>query len=207
MAESNGRESPSHSTVRNVVLVVLDTARAKSVGPETTPTLTSLATAGTTFENAFATAPWTLPSHASMFTGLYPSDHGTHGDSFSLNPELRTLPEAFAANGYQTLGISNNTWITEEFGFHRGFEDLRKGWQYVQSDADMGAVVRGEDLREKLEATRTHLFDGNPLVNAANILYSELFQPAGDDGSDRATSWIDSWLQTRADERPFFSVL
>ncbi|OVE85044.1 sulfatase [Natronolimnobius baerhuensis] len=204
MAESNGRESPSHSTVRNVVLVVLDTARAKSVGPETTPTLTSLATAGTTFENAFATAPWTLPSHASMFTGLYPSDHGTHGDSFSLNPELRTLPEAFAANGYQTLGISNNTWITEEFGFHRGFEDLRKGWQYVQSDADMGAVVRGEDLREKLEATRTHLFDGNPLVNAANILYSELFQPAGDDGSDRATSWIDSWLQTRADERPFF---
>ncbi|NGM70198.1 sulfatase-like hydrolase/transferase [Natronolimnobius sp. AArcel1] len=204
MAESNGRESPSHSTVRNVVLVVLDTARAKSVGPETTPTFTSLAAEGTTFENAFATAPWTLPSHASMFTGLYPSDHGTHGDSFSLNPDLRTLPEAFAANGYQTLGISNNTWITEEFGFHRGFDDLRKGWQYVQSDADMGAVVRGEDLREKLEATRTHLFDGNPVVNAANILYSELFQPAGDDGSDRATSWIDNWLQTRADERPFF---
>ncbi|WP_436345858.1 sulfatase family protein [Natronorubrum sp. FCH18a] len=200
---TNERDSESHSTVRNVVFVVLDTARAKSSGPETSPTLTRLANEGTSFTNAFATAPWTLPSHASMFTGTYPSEHGTHGGHTFLDETLRTLPESFADSGYETIGVSNNTWITEEFGFDRGFDELRKGWQYIQSDADMGAVVRGEDIREKFDATRNRLFDGNPVVNAANILYSEVLQPAGDDGSDRSTTWIGNWLEERDDD-PFF---
>ncbi len=204
MADSNGRDPASHDTVRNVVLVVFDTARAKSVGPETTPTFSELAASGTAFENAFAAAPWTLPSHASLFTGTYPSEHGAHGGHPALEDDLRTLPEAFSDAGFETVGVSNNTWITEEFGFDRGFDELRKGWQYVQSDADMGAVVRGEDLREKLQATRRRLFDGNPLVNATNILYSEVFQPAGDDGADRSTTWIANWLADRDDDRPFF---
>ena len=204
MSDRNGRDDESHRTVRNVVLVVLDTARATSVDTQVMPALTDLAEAGTAFENAFATAPWTLPSHASLFTGIYPSEHGTHGGHSSLEGDLRTLPEAFADAGFETIGVSNNTWITEEFGFDRGFDDLRKGWQYVQSDADMGAVVRGEDLREKLAAARNRVFDGNPLVNAANILYSELLQPDGDDGSARATDWVADWLAGRDDERPFF---
>ncbi|SDR34710.1 sulfatase [Natronobacterium texcoconense] len=204
MAESNGRDVESHDTVRNVVLVVLDTARATSVGERTTPTLTGLAEEGTTFDNAFAAAPWTLPSHASMFTGTYPSEHGAHGGHTYLDAEFRTIPEAFADAGYRTIGVSNNTWLTEEFGFDRGFDELRKGWQYIQSDADMGAVVRGEDRREKIQAAREHLFDGNPLVNAANILYSEVFQPSGDDGADRSTTWIANWLENRREDRPFF---
>lgn len=65
-ASANGRDPESHSTVRNVVLVVLDTARATSTGPKTTPNLNRLAADGTHFDNAFATAPWTLPSHASI---------------------------------------------------------------------------------------------------------------------------------------------
>jgi arylsulfatase A-like enzyme len=205
MDETNERVGESHTAVRNVVFVVFDTARAESVGPETTPVLTTLADEGTSFENAFATAPWTLPSHASMFTGLYPSEHGAHGGHTFLDTGLRTLPEAFSDAGYETVGVSNNTWITEEFGFDRGFDDLRKGWQYIQADADMGAVVRGEDFNEKLEATRNRLFDGNPVVNAANILYSEVFQPAGDDGADRTVSWLTDWLESRDDDEPFFA--
>ncbi len=197
-------DSEPHERSRNVVFVVLDTARATSVSDRTMPALSKLATEGSAFENAFAAAPWTLPSHASMFTGTYPSEHGTHGDHPFLNESLRTLPEAFSEAGYETVGVSNNTWITEEFGFDRGFDTLRRGWQYIQSDDDMGAVVRGEDLREKLEATRNHLFQGNPLVNATNILYSELIQPTGDDGADRTTSWVENWLEGRDDDRPFF---
>ncbi|MFA9416973.1 sulfatase [Natrinema sp. HArc-T2] len=204
MPDGNGREDEPHRTVRNVVLVVLDTARAKSVDTKPMPTLTGLAEAGTAFESAFATAPWTLPSHASLFTGTYPSEHGTHGGHTYLNADLRTLPEAFADAGFETIGVSNNTWITEEFGFDRGFDDLRKGWQYIQSDADMGAVVRGENLREKLVAMRNRLFDGNPLVNTANVLYSEFAQPSGDDGAARATDWIADWLDGRDGDRPFF---
>jgi arylsulfatase A-like enzyme len=205
MTGDNERVGESHTAVRNVVLVVLDTARAESVTPETMPTLSSLAETGTTFENAYSTAPWTLPSHASMFTGLYSSEHGAHGGHTYLDEELRTLPEAFSAAGYETVGVSNNTWITEEFGFDRGFDDLRKGWQYIQADADMGAVVRGEDVNEKLQATRDRLFDGNPVVNAANILYSELFQPAGDDGAARSADWLSSWVEGRDGDDPFFA--
>ena len=188
----------------NVMLVVLDTARAVDVGERVTPTLARLADEGTAFERAFAAAPWTVPSHASMFTGTYPSEHGAHGDHTYLDGDLRTLPEAFADAGYETMGVSNNTWITEEFGYDRGFDELRRGWQYVQSDTDMGAVVRGECLEEKLAAARDRLFEGNPLVNAANVLYSEFLQPAGDDGAARTTDWIGNWAADRDDDRPFF---
>ena len=187
----------------NVVLVVLDTARKASVTPETMPMLCRLADAGTSFERAYATAPWTVPSHASLFTGTETATHGTHGGNPFLDVEFRTLAEAFRDAGYDTTGVSNNTWITEEFGFDRGFDTLRRGWQYLQSDVDMGTVVRGEDRREKLIATRHRLFEGNPLVNLANVCYSEFLQPAGDDGAARTTSWLSDWLEHQ-DDRPFF---
>ncbi|WIV66777.1 sulfatase [Natrialbaceae archaeon AArc-T1-2] len=204
MGESNGCVMESHETVRNVVLVVLDTARARDVDERTTPTLSTLASTGTTFERAFATAPWTVPSHAALFTGTYTSEHGAHGGHPYLEASLRTLPEAFSAAGYETVGVSNNTWITDEFGFERGFETLRRGWQYLQSEADMGAVSRAEHLGWKLEAARERLFEGNPLVNAANLLYSEVVQPQGDDGADRTTAWVRNWLTEREADRPFF---
>ncbi len=188
----------------NVCLVVLDTARSVDVGPEVTPTLARLGEEGTRFERAFSTAPWTVPSHASLFTGTYPSEHGTHGGHPSLDDRLRTLPEAFADAGYETVGVSNNTWITEEFGFDRGFDELRRGWQFLQSDTDMGTVVRGECLSEKIRAARDRLFDGSPLVNLTNVLYSELVQPAGDDGAARSVDWIGEWLDSRSDADPFF---
>ena len=197
-------DGESHGRRRNVLLVVLDTARAADVGQRVTPALSQLAEEGTAFDRTFSTAPWTVPSHASLFTGTYPTEHGAHGDHPSLDDTLRTLPEAFADAGYETVGVSNNTWITEEFGFDRGFDELRRGWQYVQSDTDMGAVVRGECLSEKLQAARERLFDGNPFVNTANVLYSELIQPAGDDGAARSVDWLGDWIDGRDDDRPFF---
>ncbi len=204
MSEPTERESESHEPVRNVVLVVLDTARATSVSERTMPTLTALAAEGTTFERAYSSAPWTLPSHASLFTGTRTSEHGAHGGHTYLSGEFRTVAEAFSDAGYETVGVSNNTWITEEFGFDRGFDQLRRGWQYLQSETDMGTVVRAEHLGWKLESMRERLFEGNPLVNAANVLYSEVIRPQGDDGADRATTWATEWLEDREDDRPFF---
>jgi arylsulfatase A-like enzyme len=191
----------------NVVLTVLDTVRARDTvpaSPSPMPTLADVAADGTEFTNAFSPAPWTLPSHASLFTGTYPSQHGAHGNHTYLDDSLRTLAEAFSGAGYETVGVSNNTWVTEEFGFDRGFDTLRKGWQYVQSDTDLGTVTRAEHPMEKLRAAGDRLFDGNPLVNAANMVYDEF---AAGDGAERATSWVDSWLSDRDDETPFFCFL
>ncbi|WP_254546048.1 sulfatase [Halomarina pelagica] len=192
----------------NVAVVVLDTARGRDTVPAAAspmPRLASLATAGTEFTNAFSPAPWTLPAHASLFTGTYPSRHGAHGGHTVLDGSLPTLAEAFRDAGYETVGVSNNTWITEEFGFDRGFDTLRRGWQYVQSDVDLGEVVRAEHPRAKLRALRARLFDGNPFVNAVNVLYNEL---ADDEGAERTTSWVEGWLRGRdPGDAPFFLFL
>ena len=111
---------------RNVILVVLDTVRARSLSMygyerETTPNLARLAEQGVLFENAIAPAPWTLPTHASMFTGLPP--HQTGADwSTPLNPELPTIAESLTANGYQTAAfIGNIYYCGRQTGLERGF--------------------------------------------------------------------------------------
>ncbi len=191
----------------NVALVVLDTARASETPPireDTMPILAGMAADGSVYRHAFASAPWSLPSHASIFTGTYPSQHGAHGGHTFLDNSHRTLAESFADSGYETIGVSNNTWITEEFGFSRGFETFWKGWQFWQTNADMGTVARADERREKLRRTFANVFDGNPLLNAINIAYSELVQPTGDDGAARTTTRITSWLNDRDSDRPFF---
>ncbi len=211
-------DNSSHDTVSthdvgdgddfNVVLVVMDTARAAETVPATpqlTPTLASLADAGTEFTRAYTSSPWTLPSHASLFTGLYTAAHGAHGGHTYLDADHETLPEAFQSAGYETVGVSNNCWITGEFGFDRGFETFRKGWQYLQSDVDTGAIIRAHGVSERLTAFKKQLTAGNPAVTLANIAYERYL--CGDDGAARTTQWIDEWLadrKTRDDCRPFF---
>ena len=76
----------SSSGPSNVLFVVLDTVRKDHLTPygydrPTTPNLAEFADEATVFESAVAPAPWTLPVHASMFTGLYPSQHGADQES------------------------------------------------------------------------------------------------------------------------------
>ncbi|MFW5977653.1 MAG: sulfatase [Halohasta sp.] len=190
----------------NVVLVVMDTARAKETVPAAsrlTPTLASLAASGTEFTRAYTSSPWTLPSHVSLFTGLYTAAHGAHGGHTYLDADLETLPAAFRSAGYETVGVSNNCWITGEFGFDRGFDRFRKGWQYIQSEVDTGAVVRASGISERLTSLREQLFAGNPATTLANVVYERYL--SDDDGAARTTDWIERWLADReADTRPFF---
>ncbi|WP_129116804.1 sulfatase [Halegenticoccus tardaugens] len=185
----------------NVVVVVMDTARMVDVDPETAPTVADLAASGTGYERAFTSAPWTLPSHASLFTGTYTVDHGAHGDHTLLDDRLRTLAEAFRDEGYATAGTSNNTWVTEEFGLARGFETFHRTWQRVQTDADLGELRHVLGTRQKLETFVSHLFDGNPLANAVNAVCDQL-RFDGDDGANRTVQWIERWLD--GVDEPFF---
>ncbi|MGH9385398.1 MAG: sulfatase [Vicinamibacterales bacterium] len=112
--------------VPNVLLIVLDTVRAKSLSlygyhRATSPNLDRFARRGTVFNRAFATAPWTLPSHGSMFTGRHPHELSAAIAS-PLDATHPTIAEALAGHGYVTAGFVANTWYGKAaFGLARGF--------------------------------------------------------------------------------------
>ena len=97
------------------LLITLDTTRADRIGAyghgeAITPVMDRLASTGVMFEQALAPAPITLPSHASILTGLYPPSHGVHGNAtFVLRPEAQLFPEVLRANGMRSLaGVAQN---------------------------------------------------------------------------------------------------
>jgi len=112
----------------SILLVVVDTLRADAVSAYgaidgTTPAFDALASGGLLYARAYAPSPWTLPSHASLLTGLGPERHGVGiAGRMGLRAELATLAERLADAGYQTAGFSENPLISDLFGFERGFE-------------------------------------------------------------------------------------
>jgi len=112
----------------NVVVIVPDTLRYDRVGVDggrkLTPNIDTLAESSIVYTNALSTAPWTLPTHASLFTGLYPSEHGVNWGHYKLNDGPRTLAEIFQSQGYDTYAISNNRLLKADNGFARGFDSF-----------------------------------------------------------------------------------
>ncbi|MGH0028176.1 MAG: sulfatase, partial [Myxococcota bacterium] len=113
---------------RNLVIVSLDTLRAPSVGSygygrETSPYLDSLAERGALFEGAITTSVTTGPSHMSLFTGLYPVNHGlSTGLEYKAEP-VSTLARVLRAAGYQTTAFTENGYIVRARGFGDGFSE------------------------------------------------------------------------------------
>jgi arylsulfatase A-like enzyme len=112
---------------RNAILISIDTLRPDYLGcyghpRDTSPTLDALAQAGVRFEDVTAAAPWTLPSHATMLTGLYPNHHGVKHHQTRLSDKIVTLTEEFAAAGYQTFAVVNTHNVgAPEFQLGQGF--------------------------------------------------------------------------------------
>ena len=105
----------------SILLITLDTTRADAIGANT-PTLNALATEGRRFRQAYATAPQTLPSHASMMTGLYPAAHGIHENARRLNDATPVLAERLRDHGYQTAAFISGYTLDRQFGLSRGFD-------------------------------------------------------------------------------------
>lgn len=112
----------------NLLLVTLDTVRADHLGSygyreAETPSLDRLARAGLRFERAVAAAPLTLPSHATLLTGLLPVEHGLHGNGVGALPEaIETLATRLSAAGYRTGAFVGAFVLDRRFGLARGFE-------------------------------------------------------------------------------------
>jgi cytochrome c-type biogenesis protein CcmH/NrfG len=122
------RPAGAPHTARNVLLVTIDTLRADAVGAygerhAKTPALDSLAAAGTLFLRAYATAPITLTSHASLLTGLYPPGHGARHNGIAMRPDVPTIVERFRAQGFRTAAFVSAFPLDRSFGLTRGFEE------------------------------------------------------------------------------------
>ena len=123
-----GAETPAGPRARNLVLVSVDTLRPDHLGcyghgRATSPTIDALAARGARFVDVTAPAPWTLPSHATMLTGLYPSRHGVKSHETRLPAETVTLAEEFQAAGFQTFAVVNSHNLgAPQFQLSQGFE-------------------------------------------------------------------------------------
>jgi len=146
----NSTVQPGHSQHYNVILISLDTVRADHLscygyGRRTTPNLDRLAEDSIRFQRCIASSNWTLPTHASMFTGLYPEAHGArfyapeeaggvpdyeNGIAGRLTDHGTTLAEILNAAGYRTGAIlANHGYLGTRFQLDQGFEhyDVRRG--------------------------------------------------------------------------------
>ena len=198
----------------DILLVVLDTARAQNFSCYgydrlTTPRIDQIAAEGVLYQDAIAPSPWTLPSHASLFTGLFPSKHGAHEYHRYLDNRHTTLGQFLRDQGYQTVGMSNNSWISNTFGFSRGFETFIKIWQVFQAETDVtnrpAPIVDYSERPNNLYTRLDQLLDGNIVKNAINGVYTRFFWRRYDKGARRINAEIKGWLgRRRIKHRPFF---
>lgn len=113
----------------NIVLIVIDTLRADSLGCYGHPEAISLeidqlAKKGVRFTDVFAQCSWTRPSMGSMLTSLYPSTIGIYEEHTGiLNSKHITLPQILQQHGYRTIGITANPNMNSIFNFHQGFDE------------------------------------------------------------------------------------
>lgn len=115
-------------TTPDIIFIVLDTQRADRLGcyghdRPTSPNLDRFAERSILFEQAVSPAQWTIPSHASMFSGLYPTAHGVTQSSQGLSPSRPHVAEVLQTAGYETVGFCNNPLVgILNNGFKRGFD-------------------------------------------------------------------------------------
>ena len=115
-----------------IILISLDTLRADHLGcygyhRNTSPFIDAFAKESILFEDAVVQSPWTLPSHMSIMTSLYPSSHGVFNKNTRLADENVTLAELLHDAGYQTAAFVDGGYMNALFGFDQGF-DVYDDW-------------------------------------------------------------------------------
>jgi arylsulfatase A-like enzyme len=190
----------------NVLFVVLDTVRKDHLTPYgynrgTTPGLESFAAEATVFEQAVAPAPWTLPVHASLFTGMYPSQHGADQENPYLDGAT-TLAQTLSAAGYDTACYSSNAWITPYTHLTDGFDDQDNFFEVMPGDFLSGPLAKAWQTLNDNEALRTV---ADKLVSLGNTAHEYL---AGGEGADSKTpAVIDQTMEFVDDSENFFAFV
>ena len=169
----------------NILLIVMDTARAKSMSlyghrNQTTPNLERISEGANVYRRCFTTANWTIPSHASLFSGLYPSEHGSYADThMSLNTQLALLPWVLKKHRYITGCISSNPFLSKKFNYDFGFDVMKN---LVLRFDDMGAenvkrMVAGKKRRKQLLDLMRYTFKGKGIRDVFKAVVNWLSNP------------------------------
>ena len=166
----------AHAPRPNVVLIVLDTLRGDRLScmgydRPTTPHIDAIAAQGALFTHAFSTCFWTLPSHASLFTGLHPLQAGATSETLHLPEGDNTLAEILGGAGYRTAGFVCNSWVSAERGFGQGFQEYIEMWRREnQVDVDSTANSMETLTVDKMERwIAAAAKDGKPFFLFANL--------------------------------------
>ena len=183
-----GKENPLNSEDKpNVILIVMDTARADHLSSygyfrKTTPNIDKIAGEGILFENAIAASSWTLPSHASIFTGMYLSKHGVDSEHHYLEDKFYTIAEVMRLNRYKTFGYSNNTFISSGLNMTQGFDSFKS--------SNAGII-------------RSHLTDFYLIKDVIRNIRN--FLGMNDSGARETNEKVEKWIKdSRDSKKPFF---
>lgn len=166
--QPDATERPRAAAERpSILLVTLDTTRADVVGPSAkgieTPAFNAIASRGRLFTRAYATVPETLPSHASMMTGLYPAGHGIHENARTLGPDHPVLAERLRQAGYETAAFVSSFVLARRFGLGRGFEtydDIEQTERQARETTDR-AIEHLRRTSDKPRLVWVHYFDAH----------------------------------------------
>jgi arylsulfatase A-like enzyme len=198
--------APAAPAARNLVLISIDTLRADSLGAygyprPTSPLLDVVAAQGVVFEDATSTAPWTLPAHLSLLTGLYPSGHGVRTHRHRLPDDVPTLATVLAANGFDCAAFINAFFLGDRFGYARGFQPYR---YLAESHARTGQTPKlvggatdwASRRRDRRFFLFVHLFDVHSDYKSKRS-YEQMFTTPGTHRVDGDTVGI--WMAIRGD--------
>lgn len=194
----------------NILLIVLDTARGDVVnsmisGGELS-SLSKLATEGQFYTNARSNGPWTVPSHAALFYGMYPSETGVNGDS----PSYETVPliEELNQRGFKTGGFSSNPWLSYEFNFDKNFDVFRNQFEYYPETTTAEEIISTSDSLKDIVANGiSELYNSSTREFLINLTFSAYrYVSRYDSGASWLFKQAVNWLKNDGQRFAFINV-
>lgn len=211
----------------DIVLLILDTVRHSDAPGGASPvaglpTLERLLRGSVSFPHAFAPAPWTVPSHASLLTGLAPWEHGLHARGRSrLAPDVPTIPAQLRPLGYRSVSLSSNPYLGSSYGLTDGFDEAYwGGWQEpflrgiplrprARGEAARRASLAGLSARQLTDSLATAVQRHPSAWDQLLRLAQHYLPPGTPEGA--VSGWIEPTLNSVLDhvpaDRPMFSLI
>lgn len=210
----------------NVILISIDTLRADHLAGygyhrDTAPNIERFAGKAVLFENAYSQSPWTTPSHATMFTSLYPKvlNIGHWPNPGGISPNAYTLAECLRDEGYRTSGYLEAGMVAVKFGFNQGFKPYRQGFKHIHESVPVCLDWIRENRTERFfvflhtydvhrynppeefsglfdEGLKSDIEKGIPLARQLQVLKNHDFlEQLGDDDRDKIVAIYDESIR------------